>query len=138
MTVSATPPDEPYHESTDYAWTEKAFYMLESSKLQGEVVVSRDGVVRSRVWGPCPRCGHILEDRQTHTAVTNLMGGEWRGRGGTGPGQRGDGGTGPVFFPVDVSCGCGDSHSGAPAGVAGCGVSFRVELPVQPASGSQP
>jgi hypothetical protein len=139
MTVSATPPDEPYHESTDYSWTEKAFGMLECNELQGEVVVSPDGVVRSRVWGPCPRCQHVLDDRQTHTAVTNLMGGEWRGPGGAGPGQLVEGDTGMRFFPVDVSCGCGDSHSGAPAGTTGCGVSFRVELPVQSAeTGGQP
>jgi hypothetical protein len=136
MTVGATPPDEPYHESTDYSWTEKAFEMLECHDLQGEVVISRDGVVSSRVWGPCPRCQHVLDDRRTHTAVTNLMGGEWRGPGGAGPGQRGGSDTGLVFFPVDVSCGCGDSHSGAPAGTTGCGVSFRVELPLQPAGTS--
>ena len=78
MTADTTPPDEPYHESTDYSWTETAFDMLERHDLHGEVV-SRDGIVRSRVWGPCPRCKHALDDRQTHTAVTNLMGGEWRG-----------------------------------------------------------
>ena len=73
-------PDVPYQESVDYLWTEKAFGMLESGALHGEVV-SRDGVIRSRVWGPCPRCqecGHEIDDRQTLTAVTNLMGGEWR------------------------------------------------------------
>jgi hypothetical protein len=137
MAVGATPADEPYHESADYSWTEKAFEMLECNDLQGEVI-SRDGIVRSRVWGPCPRCRHILDDRQTHTAVTNLMGGEWRGPGGAGPGQLGCGDTGLAFFPVEVSCGCGDSHSGSPVGTTGCGASFRVELPVQPAgSGGQ-
>ena len=137
MTTDAALPDEPYHESTDYSWTEKAFEMLEQNNLQGEVVISRDGIVSSRVRGPCPRCRHVLDDRQTHTAITNLMGGEWRGPGGAGPGQRRDKDTSPVFFPVDVSCGCGDSHSGAPAGTTGCGVSFRVELPVQPAGTSE-
>lgn len=137
MTADTTPPDEPYHESTDYSWTETAFDMLERHDLHGEVV-SRDGIVRSRVWGPCPRCKHALDDRQTHTAVTNLMGGEWRGPGGAGLGQPGAGAAGLSFFPVDVSCGCGDSHPGAPAGKVGCGVSFRVELPLQPASSDQP
>lgn len=137
MTVGGTPTDEPYHESTDYSWTEKAFEMLESSDLQGEVV-SRDGIISSRVRGPCPRCRHVLDDRQTHTAVTNLMGGEWRGPGGAGPGQRGDSDTGLLLFPVDVSCGCGDSHAGAPAGTTGCGVSFRVELPLKTTGGGQP
>jgi hypothetical protein len=71
-----------------------------------------------------------------HTAITNLMGGERRGPGGAGPGQPGSGDIGLVFFPVDVSCACGDSHSGAPTGTTGCGVSFRIELPVQAASRS--
>ena len=136
MTGSAAAPDQPYHESTDYSWTETAFHMLEHDDLQGEVVISQDGVVRSRVWGPCPRCRHVLDDRQTHTAVTNLMGGEWRGPSVSGPGQPGDSDPGPQYFPVDISCGCGDSHSGAPAGTTGCGVSFRVELAVQPGGSS--
>jgi len=135
MTVAATPPDETYQESTDYSWTEKAFDMLKCDDLQAEVV-SLDGVVRSQVQGPCPRCRHPIDDRQTHTAVTGLMGGQSRGPGRAGPDQRGDSETGLVFFPVDVSCGCGDSHPGAPAGTTGCGVSFRVELPLQPADGS--
>jgi hypothetical protein len=125
--------DMPYEESLDYQWTEKAFGMLESGSLHGEVV-SRDGVVRSRVWGSCPRCeecGHELDDRQTLTAVTNLMGRDWL----TTRGQ--DQGSGveasPVFVPVDVSCGCGKSHAGGPAGSTGCGVSFRVELPLHQA-----
>jgi hypothetical protein len=128
MTGGTTPRDEPYHESVDYSWTEKAFEMLEHGDLHGEVA-SRDAVISSRVWGPCPRCGHVLDDPQTHTAVTNLMGGEWHGKGGVGPDQSGD--TSPVFVPVDVSCGCGQSHPGAPAGTTGCGVSFRVELPLR-------
>jgi hypothetical protein len=135
MTTAATPPVEPYHESTDYSWTETAFEMLEHHDLNGEVI-SRDGIVRSRVWGPCPRCRHELDDQQTHTAVTSLMGGQWRDPRGTDSGQPGAGDAGPLFFPVDVSCGCGTSHPGAPAAHTGCGVSFRVELPLHPASGS--
>jgi len=139
MSVSATPPDQPYQESVDYSWTVEAFEMLVGNDLHGEVVASPDGIVRSRVWGPCPRCRHVLDDRQTHTAITNLMGGEWRGRGGAGPGQGGESGTGPSYLLVDVSCGCGASHSGAPVGTTGCGVNFRVELPVLPAdSDGQP
>ena len=125
-------PDVPYRESFDYEWTEKAFGMLESGALHGEVV-SRDGVVRSRVWGMCPRCedcGHEIDDRQTLTAVTNLMGREWRLT-TRGHGQDNDKQAGPEFIPVDVSCGCGKAHPGGPAGSTGCGVSFRVELPVQ-------
>ena len=130
MSVS---PDVPYEESFDYQWTEKAFGMLESGALHGEVV-SRDGVVRSRVWGGCPRCqecGHELDDRQTLTAVTNLMGREWLTT--RGQGQDSGGEAGPVFVAVDVSCGCGKNHADGPAGSTGCGVSFRVELPMRQA-----
>lgn len=125
--------DVPYEESFDYQWTEKAFAMLESGTLHGEVI-SREGVVRSKVWGSCPRCqecGHELDDRQTLTAVTNLMGRDWL----TTRGQGKDSGAeaSPVFVAVDVSCGCGKTHPGGPAGSTGCGVSFRVELPMQQA-----
>lgn len=126
MTGRAAPRTEPYRESVDYEWTEKAFALLGSGDLHGEAV-SRDGVVSSRVWGKCPRCGHGLDDRRAHTAVTNLMGGEQRGSGTLGPDADGK----AVFVAVDVSCGCGDSHLGAPASVTGCGASFRVELPLQ-------
>ena len=134
MTVVSRVADVPYEESVEYAWTEKAFGMLESGALRGEVV-SRDGVARSRVWGPCPRCqecGHEIDDRQTLTAVTNLMGREWRAA-TRDHGQDDGGEAGPVFVSVDVSCGCGKSHLGGPAGSTGCGVSFRVELPVHQA-----
>jgi hypothetical protein len=135
MPDGARVPDVPYQESEEYAWTEKAFAMLESGALHGEAV-SRDGVLRSRVWGKCPRCdecGHEIDDRQTLTAVTNLMGREWRVA-KPGHGQGTDQPAGPEFVPVDVSCGCGKAHSGGPAGSTGCGVSFRVELRVQQAA----
>jgi hypothetical protein len=48
MTPDAAPLNDPYHESTDYSWTEKAFEMLELNDLHGEVV-SADGIVSSRV-----------------------------------------------------------------------------------------
>lgn len=131
VSVGAEVSDVPYEESFDYSWTEKAFGMLETGALHGEVI-SRDGVVRSRVWGPCPRCQesrHELDDRQTLTAVTNLMGRDWR-LGTRGHSQNEGGEAGPVFVPVDVSCGCGKAHRGGPGGSTGCGVSFRVELPV--------
>ncbi len=130
MTAAGAPPDEPYRESVDYAWTEKAFDMLEREALHGEVV-SRDQIIRSRVWGPCPRCRHALDDQQTHTAITNLMGQPGRGPLPTGP--TADEETGLTFFAVDVSCDCGQNHPGAPNGKTGCGVSFRVELPLQSA-----
>jgi hypothetical protein len=50
MTASG-PQGGEYEESCDFSWTEKAFEMLESESLHGEVVC-QDDVVRSRVWGP--------------------------------------------------------------------------------------
>jgi hypothetical protein len=138
MTHTTAPPDEPYEESADYSWTEHAFEMLESDDLHGEVIC-REGIVRSRVWGPCPRCGHALDDRQTHTAVTSLMGSQRHDPRAADPAQPGTADTAPAYFQVDVSCGCATIHPGAPQSQAGCGVSFRLELPLQPAgSGGQP
>jgi hypothetical protein len=104
--------------------------MLERGELLGEVVSAR-GIIRSRVWGLCPRCGHSLDDRQVLTAVANLPSDAWR----YAPSPTGSGTESAVraFREVDVSCGCGTSHPGAPEKTTGCGVSFRVELPVRPA-----
>jgi hypothetical protein len=125
-------PGRRYEESTDFKWTEKAFMTLDKGKLHGEVIVSR-GIVRSRVWGPCPACEHDLDDRQTHTAVTGIFGGEWRDTARVDGGSRA--GT-PAYYQVDVSCGCGHAHPGAPAERTGCGASFRVELLVRTDEGS--
>jgi hypothetical protein len=130
----ATPPDRSYEESTAFEWTEKAFSKLENGKLHGEVIAT-SGVVRSRVWGPCPACAHDLDDRQTHTAVTGVIGGEWRDtlrRDGVAKAAQ------PAYFQVDVSCGCEHAHPGAPAERPGCGASFRVELLMQADGSSDP
>jgi hypothetical protein len=122
MTARAARPDEPYQESTDYSWTEKAFAMLERGDLQGEAA-SRDGVVSSQVQGPCPRCRHALDDRQTHTALARPARGQ-RGRAGVLPRRR----------VVRLR----RQPPGRAAGTTGCGVSFRVELPQQPVGGGRP
>src|SRR5579859_567057 len=85
------PADKPYQELVGYEWTEKAYHMLERGELHGEAI-SREKIVRSRVWGPCPRCSHSLDDQQIHTAVINIMGTEtrgWPGRGRSGGGETG-------------------------------------------------
>ncbi len=102
--------------------------MLERGELRGEVI-SSSGIIRSRVWGPCPRCGHVIDDRQTLTAVANLPGTGWRHARAPAPAQSLP--DEPDFLDVDVSCGCGAPHPGAPATTGGCGVSFRVELPLR-------
>jgi hypothetical protein len=112
----------------DFTWTEEAFGMLERGELRGEVL-SSSGIVRSRVWGPCPRCGHAIDDQQTLTAIANLPGAAWRYAKASAPAPSLP--DEPAFLDVDVSCGCGATHSGAPATASGCGVSFRVELPVR-------
>ena len=117
-----------YEESTALEWTEKAFEKLEDGKLSGEVIISH-GIVRSRVWGECPCCEHQLDDRQTHTGVTGVFGGEWRGT--TRGHESTRAGAQPIYHQVDVSCGCGHVHQGAPADKTGCGASFRVELLVE-------
>jgi hypothetical protein len=122
MTASARA-DEPYSESEDFAWTVKAYNMMVSGELHAQVI-SRDDVVTSRVWGPCPRCGDTLDDRQTHTAVTDLIGTLRRNH------TLASGEAEERYFPVDVSCRCGRVHDGTPQEVTGCGISFRVELPV--------
>ena len=99
--AASAPQDEEYEESTDFSWTKKAFEMLESDALHGEVV-SREQVVRSRVWGPCPRRGHPLDDRHTHTAVANPMGDTRRSRDET---PAFSDGKGVRYFHVDVSSG---------------------------------
>ena len=95
--------------------------MLTKGQLHGEAT-DKEGIVSSRVVGPCPRCGHGLDDPQTHSAVTNMLGGEWRGLSPTGQEKA------PAYLTVDVSCGCHEPRSGTPAGRTGCGVTFRVKL----------
>jgi hypothetical protein len=127
----SAPSDEVYEESADPEYTKQAFKSLRDGDLVGEVI-SSNGVVRSRVWGPCPRCKHNLDDRQTHTAVTNVFSREWRYTPGTRSTDEDAATTGLTYYQVDVTCGCAQSHSGAPAaGRTGCGASFRVELEIQ-------
>jgi hypothetical protein len=123
MGVDVRPPegdrtadDGDYAESTAYRWTERAYELLLSGDLRARAFDS-DGVLSSHVWGSCPRCGHALDDRQVHTAV---FPGTTRHPGAaTGS---------PPVLEVDVCCACRYPHPLAPPEVAGCGISFRVEL----------
>jgi hypothetical protein len=128
--------DLAYEESVDMEWTKRAFKSLEDGDLTGEVI-SSGGIVRSQVQGKCPRCHHDLDDRQTHTAITNVFGGEWRGSAPPGSAEAAETGAGLTYCEVDVSCGCAHPHEGAPAGRHGCGISFRVELEVQAGPGGR-
>ncbi len=126
MSNHETAGQDAYHEDSDYSWTEIAFEELGRGELRGEVT-ARKGVVSSRVWGSCPRCRHAVDDEQTHSAITGLGASATRG-------VRDDV---PDHLTVDVTCRCAERHAGAPSGVSGCGVSFRVELPVHVVPGSR-
>jgi hypothetical protein len=127
MTNGSGAASDAYDERNDYSWTEIAFEQLEAGVLSGEIK-ARSDVAWSRVWGPCPRCKHPIDDEQTLTAITGL----------SRPGTRGTKGLLPSRMDVDITCGCGERHAGAPEGVYGCGVSFRVDLPVQDADSGTP
>lgn len=116
-----TDPEYGYEPSADFGWTVKAFELLNSGGLFASAFVA-DGSIASHVWGACPRCKHPLDDRQEHTALVS------------GVGRTGDTGHLPAGPPpaavlkVDVACGCGRTHPGAPENTTGCGVAFRIEL----------
>ncbi len=114
---------ERYERTTAFVWTQRAFDLLEAGTLRAEIRQPRPGVRTSHVWGPCPRCGHDIDDWQPLSAVTGVV-----RRTGS------EIGSAPAAAEViDIGCGCGTTHADAPGGVTGCGVSFRVELePVPP------
>lgn len=120
--------DVAYENTADEAWARQAFDLLLHGQLQVQAF-DTDGVVSAQVWGMCPRCAHELNVQMTlSTPVVGLRGarGLWAALAQrdvrTGPGV-------PDF--VEVGCGCGRGHPGAPEQVSGCGVSFR--LPTTPA-----
>ena len=128
--MTPEPGDWPYEMTNDFAWTEKAYQSLQAGgDMHGEVI-SRDDVLASRVWGRCPRCQHPIDDRQTLSALPGLIGVRGTGR---VEADQDESATAWRYTTVDVTCGCGDAHQGAPEGRTGCGVSFRVELPIQQA-----
>src|SRR5205807_1522904 len=115
---TATPPEERYEKTAAFVWTVRAFELLETGNLRAEIQEHRPGVRSSHVWGQCPRCEHRIDDWQPLSAVTGLIG---RRRSGLADRDA-------DVELVDVSCGCGTTHPGAPPGTTGCGVSFRVEF----------
>lgn len=105
----------------DYKWTMTAVTEQREGTLIGEIV-SREGVRFAKVTGACPRCGGngLLWTRNLDGAV---------GTSGTLGNKNRQEST--ALF-VDVPCGCGVGHKGAPVGVTGCGVIFRVEVRTDP------
>jgi hypothetical protein len=120
-----TASDKRYEKITAFEWTERAFELLGTGKLGAEIQQRRPGVRWSHVWGQCPRCGHRIDDWQPLSAVTGLVGGR---RPDFAADDTAD------VETVDIGCGCGTTHPGAPADTTGCGVSFRIELEPVPHS----
>jgi len=110
--------ERPYEKSAAFEWTQLAYRLILDGKLRAQPIWA-DGVLTVLVEGQCPGCDHMLADRQVGTAVT-----------GAGTATRGVRGTAvrPDLVCTDVTCECREPHSGAPEGIAGCGVSFRIEL----------
>lgn len=101
-----------------YEWTDRAFAEVAAGRLQVRLVRAA-GVRTALVDGPCPRCGHPVHWSMALDAVAGADG-------VLGAGQT----LARRSVPLDVTCGCGLTHPGAPAGVKGCGIVFRVELAV--------
>jgi len=109
-----------FDNTADGAWAQPALDFYRSHQLQVQAF-DTDGVVSAQVWGDCPRCGHELDIQLTLNAPVTV----WRGVRPSGrPGASG------VPAELEVGCGCGRAHAGAPKDVTGCGVSFR--LPTAP------
>lgn len=124
---AAADSEEHYEKTTAFVWTERAFEFLQTGTLHAEIRQPRPGVHVAHVWGQCPRCGHHIDDWQPLSAVTGLAG----SRGSASAARK------PTNVePIDIGCGCGITHSGAPVETTGCGVSFRIELEPVPDSGT--
>ena len=125
----------PYQNTADETSGRNAFELYQRGELQVQAF-DTDGVVSAQVWGPCPRCGHELNIRMTlSTPIAGLRSGRSVWAALT---RRDVPGTSGKPGAVEVGCGCGYTHPGAPERVTGCGVSFRVELPLQLPDSRQP
>jgi hypothetical protein len=118
-------PETAYENTADEAWARQALDLYRRRQLQVKAF-SAEGVISAQIWGTCPRCGHELNVQLTlSTPIPGLRG----DRGLLAALTRRDGSPG-VPDTVDIGCGCGHAHPGAPGHVTGCGVSFR--LPTSP------
>jgi hypothetical protein len=106
-------------------WTERAYQMLDDGTLAAAGFLT-DGVGSAHVWGSCPRCEDRIDVRTTASAVVRVT----RGGGSEDLDRVVGAPTQPRSLTVDVICGCGRAHSGAPEGKTGCGVNFRIPAPV--------
>lgn len=121
--ADASAGDVDYENTADEVWARQALDLHRRGQLQVEAF-DTEGVVSAQVWGRCPRCSHELNVQQTLSVpIAGLRGnrGLWssltRREVPTASG---------IPDAVEVACGCGQTHPGAPEQVAGCGVSFRL------------
>jgi len=122
--TTGTPATEAAYENTaDEAWARQALDLYHRGQLQVQAF-DTEGVVSAQVWGTCPRCGHELNVQMTlNTPIVGLR----EGRGLWAVLTRRDVPVAPgIPDAVEVGCGCGHTHPGAPGQVTGCGVSFRL------------
>lgn len=123
-----------YENTADEAWARQALELYQRRQLQVQAF-DTEGVVSAQVWGTCPRCRHEMNVQQTlSTPITGV-----RGSRGLWPSRTRRKGPTAVGVPetVEVGCGCGRIHPGAPEHVSGCGVSFRLPAsPPDPPPGS--
>ncbi|MEJ2885209.1 hypothetical protein [Actinomycetospora aeridis] len=102
-----------------FAWTDKAFDLLQSGELRGEVH-RRAGLETAVVAGSCPRCTHQFRFETSRDAVVTGGGGTLATRDVvTDDGE---------FVPIDVSCRCEGTHDGRLETEHGCGILFRIEV----------
>jgi hypothetical protein len=124
-------PEAAYENTADEAWARQALDLYRRRRLQVQAF-SEEGVISAQVWGSCPRCGHELN---LQLILSTPIAGLREGRGVLAALTRRDGSPG-IPDAVDVGCGCGHAHPGAPGQVTGCGVSFR--LPTSPPDPPRP
>lgn len=103
----------------NHQWTEDAFDAIKAGTLHRRLLTEDGKPVAAQVHGACPRCSHPL--LFTLPLIGVLSDGGVLGRDVPAPG---------TTYPVDVLCGCDYTHPGAPQGIKGCGIWFRVELKV--------
>lgn len=110
-----------YENTADEDLAKKALDFYQRRELQ-VAAFNTDGVASAQVWGTCPRCGHDLDIQVTLSAPVVTWRGGWSSIGRKHASD--------LPENVEVGCGCGLAHAGAPEHVTGCGASFR--LPTTP------
>jgi hypothetical protein len=131
-TIGTSATEVAYENTADEAWASLALDFYQRRQLQVQAF-NTEGVVSAQVWGTCPRCGHELN---AQPILSTPIVGVRDGRGLWASLTRRDSPEAPrVLETIEVGCGCGRTHPGAPDQVTGCGVSFRLPtaLPDPPA-----